>query len=264
MLQKKKSHPNLRHIGLVDKTDSFIVSKIDNRWVQENFFKEAKVREHIDHNFGYAFEKTGDTGEMGDHEVHNSVYLEKEFTRTSLKKKYESLQIKKGAILDKYNNMKRRKDFNIFLKQKSNKKVIDAFEIVSAELSKVIEEQKNITPKIPYAECKPDNSKSIFKTEKTTSLLAIISGVYNLRKRFESVAKECFKDHRELGKFILQLVNSRAKITISENTVRFTLDTIETPCYQRAAEKLIEKINLMGIYDFSKKDRKIIVNFKKD
>lgn len=62
-------------------------------------------------------------------------------------------------------------------------------------------------------------------------------------KRLEDLAAECFKDHRELGKFVLSLLDTSAEIKTAGNFVFVKLRPLETPVYQRAAEKLIEKMN---------------------
>lgn len=107
----------------MDKDDSFVVSKIDCRWVQENFFKEAKVKEDIDHNFGYQFEDSFDE-EVLNHMVKNPNYVALQKSKHKLQKRLEQLLKLKGAILSAFEKLKIKKTLEKFLLQKKNKEII--------------------------------------------------------------------------------------------------------------------------------------------
>jgi hypothetical protein len=82
-----------------------------------------------------------------------------------------------------------------------------------------------------------------------------------MRKRFETLAAECFKDHRELSKFVLCITTTPALITITDKTCYVKLKRLETPVYQHSGEKLIERLNEFGAVTLDGTNRKIIYQF---
>ena len=66
---------NLEQVGILDRSDSYKIQALDGRWVQENFFKEAKVKEDIDHQMGYQFETDPASGEDLEYDVANPEYV---------------------------------------------------------------------------------------------------------------------------------------------------------------------------------------------
>lgn len=124
------------------------------------------------------------------------------------------------------------------------------------------ENLKNTNSQIPYNEVAQEQTKVIFNTKQVTSMLSITAAVFNIRKRFEDICKECFKDHRELSKFVLQITNIGAKVTVRSDSIHYKLERLETPSYQRAAEKLIVKINAMDMSFINSNNKKIFVEFQ--
>ena len=83
----------------------------------------------------------------------------------------------------------------------------------------------------------------------------------NMRKRFEEMAAECFRDHMELSKFICTLTSSQATVTITTKCCYVKLRKLETPVYQAAAEKLIQKLNRKKTLMLDGSERLMIFQF---
>lgn len=232
---------NLEYVGITDKSDSYKIELLDGRWAQENFFKEAKVKADIDHQTGYQFEE-GDDGEDMEYEVANPEYVTLHEELQSLGRKLEISEKAMTGMMAQYQKQKHKKALEDYLSQKGNSRIIDN----NREIKKNIEAKQpiisTIPARVPYNTIQ-ENRKDILKTVRSAILLSIRASGYNIMKRFEDLAAECFKDHRELGKFVLSLLDTSAEIKTAGNSVFVKLRPLETPVYQRAAEKLIEKIN---------------------
>lgn len=233
---------NLEQVGIHDKSDSYKIQALDGRWVQENFFKEAKVKEDIDHQMGYQFETDPDSGEDLEYDVANPEYILLQEEIRQLERKFAISTRNREKILGKFEQLKRKIGLADYLKQKGNKKIIDNYYTLKAQLVEKRDRVGKLQPRIKYCELR-ENRKDIFKTVRSFVLLGLRASAYNMRKRFEEMAAECFKDHRELSKFVYTLTSSQATVTITTKHCYVKLRKLETPVYQAAAEKLIQKLN---------------------
>jgi len=235
---------NLEYVGIMDKSDSYKIQVMDGRWVQENFFKEAKVKEDIDHQMGYQFEANSESGEDHEYYIINPEYAVLYEEIEKLERKQESYKNKREAVMERYQNLKRKKPLDEYLNQKSNHKIYATYDKISSELEVKRNEIKRMDAKIRYSDLRPER-KDIFNTVRSSVVLALRCSVYNMRKRFEDIAREYFKDHRELSKFIVALTSSSATITQTQDCCIVRIKALDTPVYQKSAEKLINKLNGM-------------------
>ena len=233
---------NLERVGILDRSDSYKIQALDGRWVQENFFKEAKVKEDIDHQMGYQFETDQASGEDLEYDVANPEYvlLGEEIER--LERKFIVYTRNREKIFGKFEKLKRKTSLEGYLQQKGNKKIIDVYYTLKNQLEEKRGRMGKLQPRVKYSELQ-ENRKDIIKTVRSSVLLGLRASAYNMRKRFEEMAAECFKDHRELSKFICTLTSSQATVTITTKCCYVKLRKLETPVYQAAAEKLIQKLN---------------------
>ena len=70
-----------------------------------------------------------------------------------------------------------------------------------------------------------------------------------------------YKDKRELSKFIMALTTSPAEITITNKAYYVKLSKLEPPQYQKSAELLIEKLNMLQSTIMDGSGRKLIFQF---
>ena len=146
------------------------------------------------------------------------------------------------------------------MQQKGNKKIMDTCNSLEKQLQETREKISLIPSRIKYCDLHEDR-KDVLKTVRSSVILAVRASVYNMRKRFDEMASECFKDHRELSKFILALTSSPATITITNKAYHVKLKRLETPVYQQSAERLIEKLNNTSTYTLDAVKKKIIFQF---
>ena len=250
---------NLEYVGIC-KTDSEKIQLLDGRWKHENFFKEAKVREDIDHQSGYDFEMEKPAVDDPETFVANPKYLRIKEQVEKLKEQYETKNLKRENILKKYEETTTKKTLTEYINQKGNIKIIEEFE----KCKKAYQEKKDELSKVPstvkYRELHPEDIYLI-KTERSAILLGIRASVYNMRKRLEDLAAECFKDKRELSKFVVAITSTDATVIEHGDTVTVKLNKLETPVYQRSAEKLIHKLNEKGPTMIDGTGRKINFQF---
>lgn len=251
---------NLEQVGILDRSDSYKIQALDGRWVQENFFKEAKVKEDIDHQMGYQFETDPALGEDMEYDVANPEYVLLKEEIEQLERKFAVSIRNREKILGKFEKLKRKTSLADYLKQKGNKKIIDSYYTLKAQLEGKRSCMGKLQPRIKYSELH-ENRKDILKTVRSFVLLGLRASAYNMRKRFEEMAAECFKDHRELSKFIYTLTSSQATVTITTKCCYVKLRKLETPVYQAAAEKLIQKLNSKKSQTLDGSGRLIIFQF---
>jgi len=251
---------NLEQVGILDRSDSYKIQALDGRWVQENFFKEAKVKEDIDHQMGYQFETDLASGEDLEYDVANPEYVLLKEEIEQLEKKFATSSRNRERILGKFETLKRKTSLEDYLQQKGNKKIIDTCYTLKVQLEEKRDCMGKLQPRIKYS-LLHENRKDIFKTVRSCVLLGLRASAYNIRKRFEEMAAECFKDHRELSKFIYTLTSSQATVTITTKCCYVKLRKLETPVYQAAAEKLIQKLNSKNSQMLDGSGRLIIFQF---
>ena len=248
---------NLAYAGILDKSDSYKIQALDGRWAQKNFFKEAKVKVDIDHQMGYQFEAGPDGGEDNDYYVVNPEYalLAEEIGQSD--KRCRLYALKKDEVLRRFQTIKRKVSLKDYLKQKGNKKVIDTYMSLKVQLSDKMKKAEGMEPKVKFSTLQ-QGRKDIIKTVRSSVILAVRASVYNMRKRFEEMAATCFTDHRELSKFVLSLTTSPATVTFTNNTIYVKLKKLETPVYQKSAEKFINILNKINTTTLDGTERHIV------
>ena len=232
---------NLEYVGISNKSDSDKIELLDGRWVQENFFKEAKVKADIDHQMGYQFE-TADEGEDMVYLVDNPEYIEVSDNLVRLNKKLKTSEKNISKMMKKHGKLKRKKSIEEYLAQKGNRKIIENNKAIKAEMEVLTKAISIIPRRVPYNTLK-DDRKDILRTMRSSVLLSIRASGYNIMKAFEDISAKCFNDHRELGKFVLSLVGTSGEVIYKKDEVHVKLKKLETPAYQKAAEKVVAQIN---------------------
>jgi hypothetical protein len=251
---------NLEHVGILDKTDNYKIKTLDGRWSIENFFKESMVKEDINHQFGYDFEENPEEGEDITYIVTDPRYIELDKKIDKLEQLNVKYNNKKKALI--INFQKSKKDLKDFYKNPKVKAVLNKSEATRAELKKSKEEISLLKYKLNYRELHKDQPrKDILNTVKSSTILSIKASIFNMRKRLQDMASECFKDKRELSKFIMALTTSPAEITITNKAYYVKLEKLETPQYQKSAELLIEKLNMLQSTIMDVSGRKLIFQF---
>lgn len=162
---------------------------MEKRWVQENFFKEAKVKEDIDHQMGYQFESDSDVGEDQEYEVVNPEYVLLKEEIEQLERKFEASFLKRESITGKFENLKRKTALSDYLQQKGNKKIIDTYYALKAQLEQKRDIIGKLEPRVKYCQLHEER-KDIIKTVRSAVLLGIRASACNMRKRFEEIAAE--------------------------------------------------------------------------
>jgi hypothetical protein len=250
---------NLEHVN-ISRSDSFKIKYLDNRWIQENFFKEAKVKIDLDHTIGYQTISENEVKESIDYEVSNPSYIKIKKEIKVIKNKQISNKMNIAKMMDKYDKCSHKKDFETFKLMKSNKKILEEKKQLDEQLKLLLGQKESIPKTVKYSDIKV-KEKDILKTEKESVILNIKASVYNMRKQFEDIAKTVFVDHRELDKFVLSLMGTTAKITYMTNICYVKLKKLETPVYQRSAEKLLKLLNEKRPYLMDGTNRRIIYEF---
>ena len=249
---------NLAYVGIA-KTDSYKIQLLDGRWAQENFFKEAKVKIDLDHQMGYQFETDKD-GEDFHYDVINPEHSEISEKLEQLHRKQDKLKVKRQELIHRFQNLKKKKDIRTYLKQAGIMRVLGAYQLTRKEINDKAKQISVIPMTVKYGSLQ-ETQKDILKTVRSSVILAIRASAFNIMKRFDEMAAASFKDHRELSKFILSITGTSARITISKDTVYVKLKKLETPAYQRAAEKLIQSLNERQPMTMDVKNRKIVYQF---
>jgi len=232
---------NLEHVGIKNRSDSDKIELLDGRWAQENFFKEAKVKANIDHQMGYQFETDGE-GEDLVYLVDNPEYIEASDNLTRLNKKLKTSEKNIAKMMKKHGKLKRKKPIDEYLAQKGNRMIIENNKALKAQIEELTKAINIIPARVPYNTLKEER-KDILRTKRSSVILSIRASGYNIMKAFEDISAKCFNDHRELGKFVLSLVDTSGEVIYKKDEVLVKLKKLETPAYQRAAEKVIAQIN---------------------
>jgi hypothetical protein len=252
---------NLEHVK-ISKSDSFKIKHLDGRWVQENFFKEAKVKADLDHTIGYQTISGSEVEEDINYEVSNPKYKKIEKAILCIKKKQITNQINIAKMLDKFDKHSHNKTFESFKQMKKNKNILEEKAMLEDQLKTLLKQKESIPKTVKYCDI-DGKEKDIFKTERESVILNIKASVFNMRKQFEDIAKTVFVDHRELDKFILTLIGTPARVTYTNNFCYVCLEAIETPVYQRSAEKLLKILNEKNPTLMDGTNRKIIYEIDK-
>lgn len=251
---------NLEHVGIIDKTDNYKIKTLDGRWAIENFLKESMVKENINHQFGYDFEENPEEGEDITYIVTDPKYVELDKKIDRLEQANVKYSDKKKALFTNFQRSK--KDLKNFYKNPKVKAVLNKSEAIRVELKKLKEEISLLKYRLNYRDLHKDQPrKDILNTVKSSTILSIKASIFNMRKRLQDMALECFKDKRELSKFIMALTTSPAKITITNKAYYVKIKKLETPQYQKSAELLIDKLNKLESTIMDGSERKLIFQF---
>lgn len=251
---------NLEHVGITDKTDNYKIKTLDGRWAIENFFKESMVKENINHQFGYDFEEDPEKGEDITYIVTDPKYVELDKKIDRLEQVNAKYNDKKKDLLVDFQSSK--KDLKSFYKSIKAKTILNKSEATRAELKKFKEEISLLKHTLNYSDLHKDEPrKDILNTVKSSTILSIKASIFNIQKRLQDIASECFKDKRELSKFIMALTTTPAKVTITNKAYYVKLKKLETPQYQKSAELLIDKLNKLDSTIMDGSERKLIFQF---
>ena len=251
---------NLEYVGILDKTDNYKIKTLDGRWSIENFFKESMVKENINHQFGYDFEKSSAEGEDINYIVTDPEYVELDKKIDRLEQMNVNYTSKKKDLLLNFQNSK--KNLKDFYNNRKVKAVLNKSEAIRIELKKSKEEISLLKHTLSYRDLHKDQPrKDILNTVKSSTILSIKASIFNMRKKLQGMALECFTDKRELSKFIMALTSSPAIVTITNKAYYVKIKKLETPKYQNSAELLIHKLNKLESTIMDGSGRKLIFQF---
>lgn len=233
-----------------------LVKFLLNRWKQENFFKYALKEVDINQTHGLQLGTEEDA-----YYVPNPEYEDLQVKRVKLERKYASLQSRKEKYEERYFALKNAPSWENYLTQKGYQDILHSLEEASCEMEQTLESLKNTPYSIPYV--KKDGSLYTYLDFSRINLMnALKAAVYNMRCRIKDIAKEYFKDHREISKFIDVLTQTGGYYHKGEHLDTVYLNTLETPAYQAAAEKLIKKINQMDPITLGCNGKQLVIKFK--
>jgi transposase len=226
------------------------------RWKQENFFKYALTEVDINQTHGL------ETGTEEDaYYIPNPEYTDLLDRKIKLLKAYEKLEYKKEKFEERYFTLKRKPTFEKYLSSKSYQKILSALEQTSNEIDTIDDEWLKIPASIPYT--KKDGSQYTYINFSKINLMnSLKAAVYNMRCRAKDISKEYFKDYRELSKFLEVLTQVGGYYEEGEYHDTVYLNSLETPAYQKAAEKLIDRINQSSPKTLGQENKPLVINFK--
>lgn len=234
-----------------------LVTFLLKRWKQENFFKYALREVDINQTHGL---KTG--SEEDAYYIPNSEYDALLTKKGRLLKTYESLKTKKQTIEEKYFVLKRKSTWEQYLSNKSYQKVLDAQKQTLQEIVAIDTDLLRVPASIPYT--KKDGSLYTYMDFSKINLMnALKAAVFNMRCKMKDIAKEYFKDYRELSKFLEVLLQTGGFYEKGEHQDTVYLNSLETPAYQAAAEKLVDTINQLFPTTLGKESKPLVLKFKK-
>jgi hypothetical protein len=233
-----------------------LVKFLLNRWKQENFFKYALKEVDINQTHGL---------ELGTEEdayyVPNPEYDALLAKQIKLERKYISLQSKKENVEERYFSLKKKPTWEKYLSRKSYQNILISMAEISRELELITDSLKKMPYMIPYTK-KDGSLYTYIDFSKINLMNSLKAAVYNMRYRMKDIAKEYFKDYREIGKFINVLMQTGGYYHKEEHQDTVYLNPLETPAYQAAAEKLIERINQMSPKSLGTESKQLVIKFK--
>ena len=233
-----------------------LVKFLLNRWKQENFFKYALQEVDINQTHGLELGSEEDAYYVPNPEY--DVLLAKQ---VKLERTYSSLQSKKEKIEEKYFTLKKKPSWENYLSRKTYQDILHLLNEISSEAESITDSMKKMPYLIPYTK-KDGSIYSYVDFSKINLMNALKAAVFNMRCHMKDIAKDYFKDYREIGKFIDVLTQTGGYYLKGEHQDTIYLNPLETPAYQAAAEKLIDKINQMSPKSFRMNGKFMEIKFK--
>ncbi|MHB1420889.1 MAG: putative transposase [Bacillota bacterium] len=224
------------HSGFDPLTTAQIIHDLINRWKQENFFKAAKQGYHIDYNPAYGVHELAEQPL-----VKNPRIREFDTQISSLKKK---LQQNQQLIADKFLNSRTNdKPLSHYQTLKSYQKLIEQKGFLEEEI-KTLTAKKDVEPThIPYQEAKPGQERVALTLERKYLLDNIKIATYNLNEMLLDVFAGCYDDPKDIRQILQMIIERGAHLRLANGTLQVTIQSMDLPKYQMAAEKLCRKLN---------------------
>jgi transposase len=240
--------------GIYQPVDS--VKFLLKRWKQENFFKYA-LRE-VDINQTHGLEQGT---EEDAYYIPNPEYTALLARKGKLIKAYEKLEASKENIEERYFTLKKKPTWEKYLSRQSYQTTISALEQTSQEIMDIDDYLLKIPDSIPYTK-KDGSLYTYIDFSKINLMNALKAAVFHMRCHAKDIAREYFKDYRELSKFLEVLMQTGGYYEKGEHQDTVYLNPLETPAYQAAAEKLVSIINQSSPKALGQGNKPLVINFK--
>lgn len=240
--------------GIYQPVDS--VKFLLGRWKQENFFKYALKEVDINQTHGL---ETGTEEEA--YYIPNPEYTALLARKGKLVKIYEKLEARKENIEERYFTLKKKPVWEKYLSRQSYQMTISALEQTSQEIGTIDDDLLKIPYSIPYTK-KVGSLYTYIDFSRINLMNSLKAAVFNMRCHVKDIAREYFKDYRELSKFLEVLMQTGGYYEKGEHQDAVYLNPLETPAYQAAAEKLLSRINQLSPKALGQGNKPLVINFK--
>ncbi len=224
------------HPGFNPLTTAQIINDLVNRWKQENFFKSAKQGYHLDYNPAYGVHELAEQPL-----VKNPKIKELDTRINKLKKKLQQTQ---QQIAEKFLNSRTNdKPLSHYQNLKGYQKLIEQKELLEQDI-KNLEAKKDVEPThVPYQEAKPGQERVALNLERKYLLDNIKIATYNLNEMLLDVFAGCYDDTKDIRQILQMIIERGAHLRLVDGTLHVTINSMDLPKYQMAAEKLCRRLN---------------------
>lgn len=218
-----------------------LVTLLHQRWRMENCFKDSKLRDNLDHAFGYAIEGVGPQ----DCPVPNPAYRRQQQRIWQMERRAQRYEHKRTAIGKRYETLKRKPPLEQYLGKKGNRKWLVKQEAAQKALEQARTELQSIPALVPYKQLH-DREVEVIRFQRLQVLNALQGAAYTLRHAMLDRLESFFPDHRERSKVLDALVQAGGRYECTPAGDQVILQAPSTPAYRRAAQALLVSLNDLG------------------
>ena len=229
--------PNDKYPDFVSLTTGQVIAILTNRWKQENFFKTGKREYYLDYTPSYPVCQLNEQPM-----VKNPKRKELDKELQKLQKDYRKIQTK---IAEKIINSETSdKPLSHLLNTKSYRKLSKQKETLEQQIEELIRKKSTEPIKVTYTETKPHERVELGLEEKYL-FDDIKIAVYNMSEKLLDIFTECYDDSKDIYQILQMIIERGAKLQLIEGVLYVTINKMDRPKYQRAAEQLCCKLNEM-------------------
>lgn len=218
-----------------------LTTLLHQRWRLENCFKEGKLRDNLDHAFGYDIAAVG----PDDCPVPNPAYRSQQRRLWQIERQVQRYERKRSAIVKRYETLKRKPSLEQYLAKKGNRKWLAKLEASQRALQQAREQLQTVPAFVPYKQLH-DRDVEVVRLHRLYVLNTLQGAAYNLRHEMLDRLTPFFPDHRERSKVLDALVHAGGRYECTPAGDRVILQAPSTPAYRRAAQALLASLNEIG------------------